>query len=68
MSNALTMAYYQGRDNHRGYVDDCLQALALDPQAIYRVKNSWSNCDRLAVPMDRRLAAWRAMGRPRNFE
>ncbi|WOE82040.1 hypothetical protein RZO07_12745 [Pseudomonas protegens] len=60
--NAFALAYYKGRDSGR-FSSDYEQILAPEPDAIYRVENSWSNYDRLASVMDERLAHWRATGR-----
>ncbi|QNH78114.1 hypothetical protein GGD92_07585 [Pseudomonas protegens] len=65
--NAFALAYYQGQDNSRFYCD-YEKTLAPEPGTIYRVENSWSNYDRLAPVLDRRLATWRATGRPQYID
>jgi hypothetical protein len=52
---AFTAAYYESDQ----YVEDYAEALALDLESVYHVKDSWENYDVIARQLDQRLAAWR---------
>jgi hypothetical protein len=52
---AFTAAYYESDQ----YVEDYAEALALDLESVYHVKDSWENYDVIARQLDQRLEAWR---------
>ncbi len=66
--NAFAVAYYAGKNHDGRYSEDYEQILAPIPDTIYRVENSWSNYDLLAPRLEKRLAQWRAMGRPQYID